>query len=119
MKYVVTLAPGKQVGVGAYARAWKEVRKARPNARFENVGFTPWAESAADLLYRFRYGLHDRINQHIPGYGKGRKWSPNWQADTWNAARRVNTPRLLVRESEVPYWLRSRVGHRISGPEDI
>lgn len=74
-------------------------------------GFGDWPESAEYVLREMRYGMMDRINKHDRKYGIGRKWSGEWQRETANCARDVNTPRLIVRY--VPLHLRARLAHRI------
>jgi hypothetical protein len=34
--------------------------------------------------------MHDRINRHIPGYGRGRKWDERYQTDLRRDAQHVN-----------------------------
>lgn len=85
---------------------------AHPGATFKHGLTTWWPVCGADIRREFLAGVHDRINRHAPGYGKGRKWSQEWQADTMRAARDLNTPRLVIRR--LPRDLRARFGHRLA-----
>lgn len=110
---VITLPNGRAVGLGAYVRAWRLLLTTRPDADIR--GFTWHALPAADVLRELRYGLHDRINRHLPGYGRGRKWHHDWQRAASQCARAVNTPRLVVRWA--PQDLRARLAHRLTTEE--
>jgi hypothetical protein len=110
----VTLASGRRVSLGSYVDAWRTVRAADPAALFHGAP-EDWfriPEPAAVILRQFRTGLHARINRHVPGYGRGRKWSTDWQREAWRTARAVNTPRLVVRW--VPTEFRARLADRLS-----
>lgn len=93
----VTLGNGRRVGLASYVAAWRACLAADPAQpiRMDLHGLP--GSTAADVLRQFRDGLHDRINRHIPGYGVGRKWSPDWQREAIHFAAQVNTPRLVVR----------------------
>lgn len=111
MKRVIRLPNGKQVGIGAYARAWKKLAagKYADDDVFRDWDYFP--VTADVVLLKMRDGMHDRINRHLPAYGRGRKWSSDWQREVEHTARLVNTPRLVVRW--VPRDLRARLSHRI------
>lgn len=110
---VVILGNRRAVSLGAYVRAWRAVA-ALPAEQEVKHGLTGWwSDTAGSVLRQFRDGLHDRINRHVPGFGRGRKWDPDWQREVGHAARRLNTPRLIVRPAEVPLWLRARMAHRL------
>lgn len=53
----------------------------------------------------------NRINRHIPNYGRGRKWAPDWQRETLQAAGRLNTPRLVI--DWLPRHLKARFADRL------
>jgi hypothetical protein len=56
--------------------------------------------------------MNDRINRKDPQFGKGRKWSDDWQAQTRRMAGEVNTPRARVQQVQPDYVarLRDRLG---------
>lgn len=113
-RHFVTLANGRRVTLGAYVAAWRTVRSADPAARYHGAP-NSWfgePEPAETILRQFRAGMHDRINRHLPGFGRGRKWSDQWFFDALRAARDVNTPRLIVRW--IPAEFRSRLAHRLT-----
>lgn len=113
----ITLPNGRRALLAAYCYSWRQMKQAEPDKPIR--GFDLFAMPAADILREIRRGVHDRINRHIPGYGVGRKWDDDWQRDALHTARRVNTPRLIVRETEVhPVELRPRLAHRITAWED-
>ncbi len=113
MKRAIRLPNGKWCGLAAYVQSWRTVRALPPEASVR--GFGDWPEPAADVLRELRYGLHDRINRHIPSFGVGRKWDHDWQREVGHTARAVNTPRLIVRW--VPAHLQGRLAHRITRGE--
>lgn len=115
---VVTLGDGQAVPLGSYVRAWREAASAPLERMYKRGLINRWPTSALDVLRQFRGGMTERINRHIPGYGIGRKWQPEWYWWTWRTARAVNTPRLVVRRTEVPVWLRARLAHRIYHEDD-
>lgn len=113
-RHFVTLASGRRVSLGAYVAAWRTVRRADPNARFRGAP-DAWfgeIEPAERILRQFRAGLHSRINRHLPDYGRGRKWSQDWQREALQTAGKVNTPRLIVRW--IPADLMPRLSHRLT-----
>lgn len=110
----VTLGNGRQVGLGAYVAAWRAVNAA-PDGQEYSHGLTGcWSVTALEIRAEYAEGLHDRINGHVTWYGRGRKWDADWQRATMQSARRLNTPRLSVRATELPPWLRGRMTHRLT-----
>lgn len=98
------------VGLGSYCAAVRRA-KAEPSTTFKS-SFCHWAPSgAADIVDQFRGGLHDRINRHIPGHGRSRKWSNDYQRALTYSARLVNTPRLII--DWLPPDLVDRFHHRL------
>ncbi|MBR0998794.1 hypothetical protein ABIF65_003723 [Bradyrhizobium japonicum] len=95
-KRYVRLADGRAIGLGRYVAAWKAC-KALPDGTPIGRGVDGYGQTAAEALRDLRAGLADRINRHSPGYGRGRKWSADWQRHAMQAASAVNTPRLIVR----------------------
>lgn len=97
----IVLGDGRKMPLGSYVAAWKATLAADPAQRFKGSPCDPsgWrgSYSRAELLGEFRRGLDDRINRRIPSYGRGRKWSSDWQASARRLSRDVNTPRLVVR----------------------
>lgn len=114
MRYV-TLGDGRAIGLGAYVAAWKHCLVLPPHTRIGR-GVNGWGENAGEALANLRYGLHDRINRHIPGFGKGRKWHHDWQRQMMQAADHINQPRLRI------YWLPNdlnvRFQHRLCTRDD-
>ncbi|MCL8382079.1 DNA polymerase III subunit beta [Xanthobacter aminoxidans] len=110
---VVRLGSGQVVTLGTYVAAWRRARAAPPDARFRGspCGWAGAEEKVAEILRQFRAGMDDRINQHLPWFGRGRRWGPEWQAEASRLARAVNTPRLIVRWA--PPEFRARLAHRI------
>lgn len=96
MKRYVTLGCGRPIGLGRYVAAWKACRDLPENTPIGR-GVDGWGQNAGEALRDLRFGLHDRINRQIPGYGVGRKWSSDWYFATWTASRALNNPRLIVR----------------------
>lgn len=112
MQRAVTLANGRRVSLGCYVAAWRQAREAEPETMFRHGPATWWPVTAADALAQFRDGLNDRINRHAPHYGRGRKWSNDWQRQALQLAGAVNTPRLVVRWAPVEF--RARLAHRLA-----
>jgi hypothetical protein len=109
-KRYVTLGDGFRVGLGQYVEAWQKIKALPPGTYLPRI---PNGNdgSAAEALQQFRDGMHDRINRHIPGYGKGRKWSLAWFWEAKRLASAVNTPRLVVRWA--PPEFRKRLADRL------
>lgn len=108
---VITLGCGRQVRLGAYARAWKRARSAPAGSIFERGLTSHFSVTREELLEQFRYGTNDRISQHMPGYGKGRKWDEDWQRSMLQAQWKINTPRLVL--DWLPRDLQTRFAHRL------
>jgi hypothetical protein len=100
MKRYITLGCGRHIGLGRYVAAWKACLVLGPDTPIGR-GVDGWGQNAGEALRDLRAGLDDRINRHLPWYGKGRKWDGDWQRSMSYAARELNTPRLVV------HWLPS------------
>lgn len=106
------------VPLGDYVQGWKDVL-AEPSSTVYSCGLATFDAATRDeVLKEFRDGLADRINRNIPGYGQGRKWGSDWQRWVGQFARKVNTPRLIVRVTEAPPVYRERLAHRFFTEED-
>lgn len=108
--HFITLPSGDACTVGSYVRSWQKLKTYRPGALV--FGFDPFPSRADDILAALAEGMADRINQHVKGFGAGRKWSYDWQAEASRTARAVNTPRLIVRYC--PKEFRARLAHRLT-----
>lgn len=117
---VVTLGDGRRVTLGAYVRAWRTVRAADPAALFRGSPCGDWRipETAGESLRQFRAGMVDRINRHLPSYGRGRKWRDDWQHRARDVAWRMRA-RVVTRIADCPRELRARLDHRLYGPDDF
>ena len=61
-RYFITLASGRRVGLGSYARGVRHAI-AHPEATFAH-GLSTWGPTTgAEIRRQFRAGLHDRINE--------------------------------------------------------
>lgn len=109
----VTLGNGRAVSLGSYVRAWRICRASLPTTLVRECPDGSEG-TAGEALRQFRAGMADRINRHVPGYGHGRKWGTDWQAETGRLARAVNSPRLIVRWA--PLEFRARLSHRLESP---
>lgn len=111
----VTLGSGQRVTLATYAKVWRRLLNLPPGPGIvASQGLSGWGsgrQTRDSLLRDFRAGMHDRINMHDPAYGRGRKWSYDWQREAMQTARAVNTPRLVVRW--VPAEFRDRLAHRL------
>jgi hypothetical protein len=115
IRRVIRTASGT-VTLGQYVAAWKRV-VANPNATFKSSLTCVFGSfTAAELRREFLFGVNDRINRHVPGYGIGRKWNNQWFLQMYRAAAELNRPRLRI------YWLpadlKTRFAHRICTRED-
>jgi hypothetical protein len=111
-KRYITLPNGNRCGLGVYAKAWRQlITLAATKPRAQVDGFGHFSEGAAEILRALRYGMHDRINRHVPGFERGRKWDDQWQRDTARAARDLNS-RVCIHW--LPAHLRDRFAHRIA-----
>jgi len=106
----ITLPNGRHCRLGVYLRAWRTL-KTLPTAALVD-GFTHGPVPPALVLAELQRGIHDRINRHVPGFGKGRKWDWVWQSETLRAAIKLNTPRLAIHW--LPVWLRARFAGRLA-----
>lgn len=113
-KHYVTLPSGRRVGVAAYVAAWRRLIAIDPDA--DVAGWDWYPVPAREVLWKLRAGMHDRTNRHLPTYGRGRKWDPQWQADVARTARDMNTPRLRVYWAPADY--RARLAHRLADPSE-
>jgi uncharacterized protein YfbU (UPF0304 family) len=92
----IRLPNGRSCSIARYVAAWRTLRDMKPNARVE--GFDYFMSEACDVLRRMREGMHDRINKHDPAYGKGRRWSEQWQTSMrrdCNAVRDYRQHRIV------------------------
>lgn len=103
------------VTLGAYTRVWRRVKASKPDATFGESLCDFGPASKAEILRQFHDGLMDRINCRVPGFGVGRKWSPDWQAEAIRAGRDLNRPRLRIHW--LPVDFRSRFAHRLAVSE--
>lgn len=119
MQRVVYLPGGRHVTLGNYVLAWKRALVAPPGAVFEK-GFNWYPERREEILREFRKGMHDRINRRIAGFPgtlrtnafpATRKYTYEWQLETYRAAVQLNHPRLII--DWLPLWLKKRYPHRL------
>lgn len=100
------------VNLSTYARAWAATKAAAPGTIYRS-GLCHWGPtSREEILRNFSDGLHDRINQHISGYGRGRRWSDDYEIEARRVARYL-AARVQVYASQVPADLRVRIAHRL------
>ena len=116
-KRYVDLGYGHKVSLGAYVAGWKLALRSDPDQQVKTVPGRFDGGTVADAVRELRRGMHDQINQHIPGYGRGRKWRSGWFWQAWRLSRDVNTPRLIVRWA--PLEFRARLAHRLTAFDDI
>lgn len=114
-KQYITLPNGRNVGLGIYAKAWRELKKMNRNALVPGFGY--FAEPAWSILTAMRGGLSERINAKVPGYGVGRKWSREYEVETYRAAQALNQPRLII--DWLPKWLEPRFAGRLRRNMDL
>jgi hypothetical protein len=115
MRTIHIAATGHTVRLGAYVAAIGKA-KANPDAMFRYGLTTWWPVTGADIRRQFMDGVNDRINRHLAGYGKGRKWSPDWQREAIQTAGRINTPRLAI--DWLPQDFKARFAHRLRDRAD-
>lgn len=109
----VKLGDGRRIGLGQYVRAWQTALAAPTGTMFAGSPCEPRIPADRETVLReFRAGLADRINRHIPGHGRGRKWDCDWQRAALQFAHAVNTPRLIVRWA--PPDFRDRFAYRLT-----
>jgi hypothetical protein len=92
----ITLGCGRQIGLGRYVAAWKACL-GLPASTHIGRGVDGWGQNAGEALHDLRAGMDDRINRHLPWYGKGRKWDNDWQRSMLQASHALNYPRLIIR----------------------
>ena len=109
MKRTITLPNGRAVALGEYVRSWKRLQQLPSSCQVAHWSHFP--NTAGQILAEIRFGIHDRINRHLPGYRRTRKWDPDWQRITSYSARLLNTPRLVI--DHLPPHLHPRFAHRL------
>lgn len=110
MKHRITLGNGRHVTIASYVATIRHA-KAHPQATYPH-GLTGWWQvQGYEIVEQYMAGVHDRINRHIPGYGKGHRWGEPYQTETKRAAIALNQPRLIIHW--LPHWLRTRFAHRL------
>ncbi|GHE73023.1 hypothetical protein GCM10019059_35800 [Camelimonas fluminis] len=110
------LGDGSQVPLQRYTKAWRTILRMPPDTWLLRCP-NGWPGTAEDALWQLRHGMHDRINRHIPGYGRGRKWSDDWQRETMQAAHNLNTPRLII--DWLPTHLKTRFHGRLRQSNEL
>lgn len=110
-KRYIVLGDGRRIGLGRYVAAWKACLKLPPKT-WIGLGISGTGERADEAIDELRRGLADRINRHIPGYGKGRKWAIDWYSAAWRIAWNLNGRRIVTYERDCPKELRARLAHR-------
>jgi len=109
MKRYITLPNGNRCGLPTYCKAWRTLKEAKPDEQIK--GWDHFATEASEILHDIRFGIHDRINRHVPEYGHGRKWDSDWQRAMIQASDRLNTPRLII--DWLPEDLKERFAARL------
>lgn len=109
----IKLPNGVSVSIASYVAVWKAIKLAPSDLSVNGFEFFPLP--AEQVLREFGKGVSDRINRHIPAYGKGRKWSWIWQTETRRAADQLNHPRLIIHW--LPSHLKPRFAHRLWQPD--
>lgn len=88
MRRVIVLPNGKRCSLPTYGHSWRTLKTLDPDAEVKGWEWYPcWAR---DILRELHEGLHDRINRHITGFGRGRKWSTDYQITLRRGAQMVN-----------------------------
>lgn len=114
--YVAFGASTRAVPIREYVKVWRAVSAAPPGTMYSSSLCGWWPATREEVLEQFREGLHARINKHVPGYGVGRHWSPDYQRSLQQVARRVNAPRTRVSLRDVLRAYQARLAHRLSYP---
>ncbi len=109
----VIIPCGRPVSVRQYAAAWRMVRSLPPDTPIRARQWDHCDTTAGRVLRDMRHGLHDRINRHVPRYGIGRRWEPEYAGDVARLARTLRD-RCVVRPCDVPRDLVPRLAHRIT-----
>ena len=86
-KQLVLLPNGKPMRLGQYAQAWRTILRMNPNSIVHDFASEPMF--AGNVLRILRGALHERISNHDPRYGRGRKWSAEFQASLRRDAHRA------------------------------
>lgn len=108
---VIRLPNGRLCSIPSYVAAWRALKVMRPDSLV--ASFDHFPEPASRVLAALRDGLVDRINKHDPRFGRGRKWSAEWQRGARDVAWRLNGQRIVTRERDCPHELRARLAHRL------
>ena len=113
MTHIITLPNGNLVSAGRYAKAWSVLTRCPADAVVP--GWDHFPTDAASVLRGMREGLHARINRHLPAFGQGRKWQPEYQAGLLRDARRVQdmARRIRVYQFETAE-VEKRFGHLLA-----
>lgn len=101
--------------------------KSHPDDFYQPMAYGSQRMTAEQYLTWFRRRLHAKINraskdQERQRYGRkdgGDGYCSDYERSTSHIARKVNTPRLIVRVSECPKEFREQLAHRLSRPEDF
>lgn len=109
--WCIVLGDGRRVPMRNYVAGWRKAAELPATVWCDRTP-SGWPGTAGEALREFRAGMHDRINRHLPWYGRGRKWGDDWQRAATITAAHVNTPRVLVRW--LPVDLRDRLKHRLA-----
>jgi hypothetical protein len=90
------LPNGKHCSLATYRNAWNKLKTLKPDSEIN--GWEWYPVPARDILRQLRAGMHNRINRHIPGYSKGRKWSVDYQHTLRREARMIHdyTQRRII-----------------------
>lgn len=111
----IGLPNGKSVRIAVYVNAWREVKRLTTAGRGKHpiAGWDHFPTDAEVILRAMQDGMTDRINRHLPWYGRGRKWEWQWQRDAKNVAWNLNGRRIVTRVRDVPKELQPRLAHRL------
>lgn len=112
-QHAIRIPNGRLVSVGVYVEGWKRCLAASPRTLVCDWDHFP--QEAERVLASFRRGMRDRINRHLPWWGKGRKWSAEYQTRLFHLNLRL-IGRCVIRPTDVPKDLRARLAHRITQP---
>jgi len=106
-----------QHSVRSLLASWRWLREDPDNRRVEPDNYAALPLDLRQFRTWFRRCLDERISARSAPERPWRKLDPDWQRDAWHAARRVNTPRLIVRPHEIPAEFRARLRHRLCEDE--
>lgn len=118
----IMLAGGHRVSVATYVNAWRQCRAMVEAGQGETwlrrTPCSPTGGTVADALAELRAGALDRLNRHMPAwYGRGRKWSHDWQRGAREVAYRLPR-RIITRERDCPRELRAKLADRLYRDDD-